>query len=200
MTPRLTKGETSVRILEVAQGLVQTRGYNGFSYADVASHIGTTTAALHYHYATKADLGVALIEHYSSAFMSALATIELDNTDAQRRLRAYRDLYAEVLDRQRLCLCGMLAAEITTLPEEMRTAVTAFFDANTQWLKSVLETGEADQSVQVPMGAGDAAEAIVGGFQGAMLVAWSHGDPQRFQRCTDHLLQTLVLPAATMPA
>ena len=49
---------TATRILDVAEGLVQARGFNGFSYADVASQeVGITKAALHYHFPGKADLG-----------------------------------------------------------------------------------------------------------------------------------------------
>ncbi len=48
--------ETQTRVLDIAERLAQTRGFNGFSYADVASELGVTTAALHYHFAGKADL------------------------------------------------------------------------------------------------------------------------------------------------
>ena len=48
---------TSQRILDIAERLVQTRGYNGFSYADIAQALKVTKASLHYHYPAKADLG-----------------------------------------------------------------------------------------------------------------------------------------------
>ena len=53
---------TPERILDVAEGLLQARGYNGFSYADVAGELRITRAALHYHYRGKAELGEALTE------------------------------------------------------------------------------------------------------------------------------------------
>ena len=40
-----------------------------------------------------------------------------------------------------MCLCGMLAAEYQTLPEPMRDAVIAFFDANEAWVEKVLADG-----------------------------------------------------------
>jgi AcrR family transcriptional regulator len=48
-------------VVRVAERLVQTRGINGFSYADVAGELGVTKASLHYHFPGKAELGVALI-------------------------------------------------------------------------------------------------------------------------------------------
>ena len=52
---------TAGRILDVAERLVQLRGFNGFSYADVAAELGITKASLHYHFPGKAELGEALI-------------------------------------------------------------------------------------------------------------------------------------------
>ncbi len=40
-------------ILDVAEQLAQTRGYNGFSYADIAAQLGVTKASLHYHFPLK---------------------------------------------------------------------------------------------------------------------------------------------------
>ena len=97
-----TQGKhTSMQILDVAQKLVQTRGFNAFSYADIAKVLGVTTASLHYHFASKADLGVKLIELYESAFGAALARIDRDASDAPARVSRYFGLYAQVLADER---------------------------------------------------------------------------------------------------
>ena len=192
MATRANRSDTATEILDVAQRLVQTRGYNGFSYADVAGEIGTTTAALHYHFPSKSDLGAALVLRYSESFLAALARIDGELDAGLPRLAAYRDLYLDVLDRRRLCLCGMLSAEAETLPEPMRAGIVSFFDANTDWLRSVIEEGESRGTIIAPLGAPDTAEAIVAGFEGAMLVAWSRHDPKGFLRTTDLLLESLL--------
>ena len=51
---RKREGRTAEQILDVAEGLVQTRGFNSFSYADIAKQLGITTASLHYHFGSKA--------------------------------------------------------------------------------------------------------------------------------------------------
>ena len=38
--------DTGRRALDVAERLVQTRGFNGFSYADIAEALGVTKASL----------------------------------------------------------------------------------------------------------------------------------------------------------
>ena len=54
--------DTNVEILKVAEQFLRTRGYNGFSFGDVAEAVGTTRANVHYYYPTKEDLGRALVE------------------------------------------------------------------------------------------------------------------------------------------
>jgi TetR/AcrR family transcriptional repressor of nem operon len=110
---------TADRILDVAERLVQTQGYNGFSYADIAAALRITKASLHYHFPTKAKLGLRLVLRYQETFATALQAIRRSVPDAADQLRAYVQIYADVLRKNRLCLCGMLAAEQATLPRPM---------------------------------------------------------------------------------
>src|SRR5579884_3873670 len=117
---------TADRILDVAERMVQQRGFNAFSYADVAAELGVTKPSLHYHFPSKADLGVALLTRYARRFDAALQAIERRQRGAPAKLRRYAELYQRVLESGRLCLCGMLAAESDTLPDDMRDAITGF--------------------------------------------------------------------------
>jgi TetR/AcrR family transcriptional repressor of nem operon len=182
---------TAERMLDCAEQLVQTRGFNGFSYADIARELGVTKASLHYHFPTKAALGVRLIERYGDAFAAALADIDASATDAPAKVRAYVDIYSGVLRNDRMCLCGMLAADFATLPEPMKSAVTRFFEANEQWLAAVLSRGRAAGELRFTGAPLEVARLLVGSLEGAMLVARSFGDPGRFQAIADRLLAEL---------
>src|SRR6202167_2103276 len=158
--PRRGAGDdagTAGQILDVAERLVQVRGFNGFSYADIAAEVNVTKAALHYHFAAKADLGEALIVRYASRFADALAGIGGRGGTALAKLGAYAGLYLLVLRDRKMCLCGMLAAEYQTLPQAMRDAVIKFFDQNESWLEEVLTQGREDGSLQFAGSARDAA-------------------------------------------
>src|SRR5450759_4513165 len=162
--------DTRTRILDVAERLVQVRGFNGFSYADVAAELAITKASLHHHFPSKAGLGEALIARYAERFAHALVALDADT-----------GLYADVLREGRMCLCGMLAAEYETLPTPIRGAVVAFLDDNEAWLERVLEQGRNDGSLRFSGSAGDTARSILSGLEGAMLVARSHGEVEGFQ-------------------
>jgi TetR/AcrR family transcriptional repressor of nem operon len=191
MSVQTARTDTADRILDLAERLVQTRGFNGFSYADVASELGVTKASLHYHFPTKAELGRRLINRYGAAFAQALADIDASSTDPREKLRRYASLYARVLRDDRMCLCGMMAADYATLPEPMKSAVTHFFEANEQWLAAVLEQGRASGDLHFSGAPLDVARLLVGSLEGAMLVARSFGDVSRFESISDWLLADL---------
>jgi TetR/AcrR family transcriptional repressor of nem operon len=186
---------TAERILDVAERLVQLRGFNAFSYADVANELGVTKPSVHYHYPGKGELGEALIKRYAGRFGDALADIDAADTDIHAKLAAYSELYAGVLRDDRMCLCGMLAADYATLPTPMRDAVVRFFDLNEAWLGRVLEEGRVQGAVQFNGSARTEARLIIGALEGAMLVARPYGEPERFEAAAKRLLATLSAPA-----
>ena len=190
---------TASRILDVAERLVQVRGFNGFSYADIAAELQITKAALHYHFASKADLGEALIARYANHFMAALANLDTAGGTACAKLDSYAGLYLQVLRNRKMCLCGMLAAEYQTLPQPMQDEVIKFFDQNETWLERILNQGRADGSLHFAGSARDTARMIAGGLEGAMLIARPYGDVARFQAAAASLLAGLA-PAADEPA
>jgi TetR/AcrR family transcriptional regulator, transcriptional repressor for nem operon len=172
---------TPAAILDVAEHLVQARGFNGFSYADIASELGITKAALHYHFAGKAALGESLITRYASRFRATLASIDAEDKTAPEKLQEYCQIYRTALTDQRMCLCGMLAAEYNTLPGPMRRAIVAFFDENEAWLAGVLESGRSAGTLGFADSAHQAAQMIIAALEGAMLVARPYDDMAIFE-------------------
>ena len=179
---------TADRILDAAEALVQTRGFNGFSYAHIAAELGITKAGLHYHFASKAELGEALIARYAERFAAALQAIDDGRGDARDKLTAYAGIYSSVLRAERMCLCGMLAAEYATLPKPIGAAIVRFFDANQAWLTQLLADGRETGTLEYDGDPADAAQAILSGLEGAMLVARPYGDAARFDAVAEHLL------------
>ncbi len=188
---KVAGADTAERALDVAERLVQMRGFNGMSYADVATELGITKAALHYHFASKAELGEALIDRYTTRFGAALDDIDRRLRDAPSKVAAYAAIYLDVLRQQRMCLCGMLAAEYQTLPTPMQPAVVRFFDLNESWLEGVLDQGRQAGTLHHRGSARNAAQVVIGTLEGAMLVARLHNDPARFEAATDQLLAEL---------
>jgi TetR/AcrR family transcriptional repressor of nem operon len=176
------QSETARRIVEIAMDLIQSRGYSAISYQDIADRLAIRKASIHYHFPSKADLGVAGIQTYSGALRAHLDAIIADDgaTTAElfeRYCAPFRELAAT---RDKVCLCGALAGEILALPEAMRPAVADFFAMHEAWLERMLARGATRGEARLAIGAAEAARAIFAALQGALLVHRTSAD-------TDHL-------------
>ena len=174
--------------MDIAQGLVQRVGFNAFSYADIAGVLRITKASLHYHFPSKASLGVSLIERYGREFEALLAGIDLVGGGAREKLRRYTAAHAEVLADDRMCLCGMLAAEFESLPKEMQTTLDAYFAMNERWLAGVLEEGRSSGKLGFSGPPIEAARYVIDSLEGAMMMARFDGGPARFEAAARRLL------------
>lgn len=181
--------ETRDAILDSAQRLVQQRGYNGFSYADIADEVGIRKASLHHHFPTKAELGLALVARYTTEFLAALDEIEAGRSKADTKLTRYAALYRTTLVSNRMCLCGMLATEALTLDAALLPKLKHFFDRNVAWIAALLTTGKAEGRFAFSGTAADHARIVFSVLQGALMLARSTGDVTGFDRTISLLLK-----------
>lgn len=183
---------TAERIMDTAQRMVQTRGFNAFSYADISKQVGIRKASVHYYFPSKKDLGKELVSRYRTAFRDRLDLIDSETDDSRRKLRNYAQLYLDALrDEDRMCLCGMMASDIATLPDEVRREVVSFFADNEAWLARVLDEGRKIQVFSFSGSAQSEAQFFLSGLQGAMLLARTYGDEARLRTTTNKLLTKL---------
>ena len=186
--PHMDKTGTATRILDTAQRIVQMRGFNAFSYADVAEVMNVTKASLHYHFPSKAILGEALIQRYIADFKVALSGLERASASSVLQLHGYAAIYQSVLADHRCCFCCMLATDYMTLPPPMQAGVRMFFTYNRVWLSAVLDRGKAQGELDFDSPTEDVADFIVAALEGAMLTCWVEGGAPRFARVAQRVL------------
>lgn len=157
--------DTRETIMAVAKAMVQSRGYNALSFREIAKDIGIKSASIHYHFPTKAELGAALAKRYTDDAMESLEKLLAADLDLATKFARYVSVFrAALLNDNRMCLYGIMAAEYGDLPSEVRSQVDAFSAANADWLSRLLG---ADRP---------RALAIFAAIEGAQLVARGRGD------------------------
>lgn len=164
--------KTADQILDLAQNLIQTRGYSAFSYADIAATLGIRKASIHYHFPSKTALGVAVVDRYTARFAAALAAIAADD---ERSSMSILDYYTEpylqfAKSPDMVCLSGALAGEMMALPPELRTRVDRFFKEHQAWLAGILKRGAERGEFRLAATPAKTARLILGALQGALLV------------------------------
>lgn len=188
-----TLADTRNRILDAAQRLIQVQGFSGFSYADVADEVGIRKASIHHHFAAKGDLALALMVRYRERFTGALEQIYQDHKSAPARLDRYQQLFADVLrNDHRLCMCGMLAADISALTAAVRREVRGFFNDNEAWLTRVLIEGVKSKECAIRGPAQSNARLLLSAFEGAMLVARARREPGHFTIVAEQAIANVV--------
>ena len=173
-------------MLDVAERLAQP-GSTGSATPTSLAELRITKAS----FTTVPDqtgLGCALSSGTVSGFVPR-RQISATGRPASRQLEQYVQLYAGVLRSDRLCLCGMLAAEYSTLAEPMKRAIRGFFDENEAWLARLLESGRQADELNFEGAADEAANAFTSTLEGAMLLARSYGDAARFETTAARLLR-----------
>jgi TetR/AcrR family transcriptional regulator, transcriptional repressor for nem operon len=172
------RSETAEQILDLAETLIQTRGYSAFSYQDIADSLGIRKASIHYHFPSKADLGVAVVDRYIARFGEGLTTIADDQSQSSMTmLDFYVQPYLQFASTpDRVCLSAALAGEMMAMPPKVRERVDHFFRTHQVWLSEILKRGEARGEFKLPAPASKVARYVFAALQGALLVKRTTND------------------------
>ena len=172
------RSETAEQILDLAETLIQTRGYSAFSYQDIADSLGIRKASIHYHFPSKADLGVAVVDRYIARFGEALTAIADDQSQSSMNmLDFYVQPYLQFASTpDRVCLSGALAGEMMALPPKVRERVDHFFQTHQLWLTKILKRGVTRGEFTLAAPASKVARFVFGALQGALLVKRTTND------------------------
>lgn len=184
---------TSDEILTSAQTLIMTGGYNGFSYADIASVVGIRKASIHHHFPTKADLVRVLVARYRRDAEKGMEAIARDIPHPAELLQAYVGYWTQCIgeNSRPFCVCALLAGEAPTLPPEVTVEVRAYFRFLSAWLAGTLQRGVTEGVFTLTNSPEEEAEALMATVHGAMLSARAYGDPKIFGVILTPLLRRL---------
>lgn len=181
-------------ILELAQELIQTKGYNSFSYADISKELNIKRASIHYYYPQKADLGKAVMIRYTKNFKNVIDNISDDsNLSFSVKIGQYFGVFTEISgSRLKICLGGALGGEYQTLPEIVQTEVKIFFDLNLLFLEELLKEAQKNGEFSLHGSPTDIAYLIFSSLEGGLIVARSHNKPEHFLRLTNSIKSSLI--------
>ncbi len=184
--------DTKLKILDTAQELIQKLGVNAMSYADISNAVGIRKASIHYYFPSKEDLLVSLLERYNPSFFRLVDSILESSESAEIKLRRYCALFEATLssgEQDKVCLCGMIGAEVKTLSTSLTEQIAHFFQENEILLTKLLTQGK-DEGVFGFSGDTEAmAKLIFSLLEGELLIARVHGDLTHFKVVVEQLFQ-----------
>jgi len=131
--------KTKDKIIETGNKLLSEKGYNAFSYADIAKTINIKTSSIHYHFPSKADLCLAIIETHRQRILN-LKNSQME-LSAEEKLRGLFGYYLFLIDRQQICLTGTLASDYSSLDEKVTEKLKEFNKTILSHTADLLQSG-----------------------------------------------------------
>ena len=173
----MVKIENSKRtILNLAEALLQDKGFNGFSYAHIASELGVKNAAIHYHFPTKEYLSIAVIQRYRERFKLWINNARIKDLAFEQKLDWFFSIYTDMrADQGKVCLVGSLEAEFNSIPTGLQTEVGALHKELLKWLETTLSEGREAGVFQFTGEPANKAALILSSIQGALQMARALG-------------------------
>ncbi len=184
------KTDTASRILDVAQPLLQKRGFRGFSFYDLARTLGIKAPAVHYHFHTKADLGAELVARFRLRFRQWTESLETGAPSARDRLKAFFEIHVSFLKEGAVSPPGILQAEYGALPDSMQAEVRRFTAEVLEWLTATLRMGVQSGELRFPGNAEAQAVVVAATVQGAVQMARATG-PETYHKAVAQLERML---------
>ncbi|MCY9843040.1 TetR/AcrR family transcriptional regulator [Vibrio caribbeanicus] len=166
-----TLNPTAIKIADLAEHYIQTRGFNGFSFRDIQNELGIKTASIHYHFKTKQDLANTVLERYLHRYQAQLTRIYQQHEQAKSMLSAFADEFMQTHQSNKLCLCGMFASDLYSLSKDVVMPLNRFVDINHAWLVSVLKHGITSGEFQQDISPEQFAKIFFSSLEGSLLMA-----------------------------
>ncbi len=162
--------DTKSKAIETAKAQLQLKGFNGFSFQDIADDLGIRKASLHYYFSSKEELGLALIADYEDAFLQWTLTVE--SMSGLEKLERFGMLFYKMSqDKLKICPTGVYCADFNTLPHRMQKALTQLHESQRNWLESVIAQGKKEGSLQKNLSSNETALLILSTTQGSLQLA-----------------------------
>ncbi len=192
--------DTRRRILDEAEMLLLTRGFQAFSYQHIARALGVKPAAIHYHFPTKDDLGVALIQRQAARLAKWRTLPRVTELPPAGRFALLLEVYFGHLHRGgQVCLFGSLSGGFEVLGDPMRTELRRFTAALTGWLADVLAEGRVTGELRFVGDPIAKAAQVLTTFAGALQVARVY-EARQFTLIVGQLVEELVPGGLPLPS
>ncbi len=161
--------DRKLQILQTAADVLENKSFAAFSYQDLAERLGIRKASIHHHFATKDDLGRALIAYYQENGDAIMGRLAEAGTPGQA-IAAMLDLAEEVLldaKPSHVCPSGAFEIDAGSLSDEFQTAIREFKQRHLDRVAGLLDAARAQGEVAFLGDPADQSAIIMAALQGA---------------------------------
>jgi TetR/AcrR family transcriptional repressor of nem operon len=167
----MPKPNLRAQILSAGLQTLHRSGFNATSVQDIAEAAGAPKGSFYNHFASKDELGAAVVGAYVAGMAARLQILQDIKLAPLKRLRRFFTTLIEDIHFPDApgCLLGNFGAELSNQSPAIRACVAAALEG---WTEAFAETiGEAQRAGDLPRGARPKALAafVIDAWEGAVL-------------------------------
>ena len=127
------------QIIQHADELIRSEGYNAFSYIDISKPLGVKNAAIHYHFPSKLDLARAVVQFHVQSFERF--TERVKEKSSLSKIKLFLNFYTSIQHSGRICVIGAFASDWNAMNSDIQDLMNSFTQNIINWLSNTLESG-----------------------------------------------------------
>ncbi|ETN95489.1 TetR/AcrR family transcriptional regulator [Zhouia amylolytica] len=134
--------KTRDKIIVVGDNLIREKGYNAFSFSDISKELKIKNASIHYHFPTKTNLVIAVIQKHLillEKFKTAVV-----NENAIMKIIKFLSVYSIAKSGGKISILGSLANDYNTFDPEVQTELKILTESTINWLTQTLTEGKKE--------------------------------------------------------
>ena len=167
--------ERQSEILMLAEEMIQTKGYDSFSYNDLSLRLGIRKASIHHHFPKKQELGLAYLKYRFETVKDVANQLRQSRMTPLQKLKTYLDKGVKSIEEKKICPISSFQADRWNINDEMKEVLNKTEEAELEILKTVLDEGRISGEVFFVGEASDQAKLILSSMKGAILYAQGQG-------------------------
>ena len=167
------------KVIDSAQKLFHLNGFQNTSIDDILESTGVTKSNLYYHFKSKEELGLLILEkrisEYENKFFSD--TLENNSISPEKRLKKYYKkviAYHENLNCKNGCPFGNLALEMSDTNKKFRSRLSEFFNHWQKTIEKCIKEGIELKEFRSDITPKIISQLILSHLEGAILMTKTH--------------------------
>ncbi len=172
--------DTRTMIIDVAQDMLQRQSISGVSFQSLADRIGIKKGSMYYHFKSKDELAIAILERASTDLRTSFARGK--HKTAVQQLDFFFMIYEKFIGPgQRMCPGGCFASEWEKISKPVKESVKKVLNVQINGIRDILiygnETGEFihhGQEIQ------QVASWVISSLQGGILTSRVEENQEHF--------------------
>lgn len=184
------------KILASAKDLFHEYGFQQTSVDEILKKSGVTKSNFYYHFKSKEELGLIILQRFMALYESDVLTKTLGNKSLSPSVRL-AEFYNSVktfhrdLQNPRGCPFGNLAIEMSGSNENFRERLSAFFNSWEKIIEECINEGMSTGDFRSDLPPGVIAQLILSHLEGVIMMVKTHRSLEPLSTGSETILRLL---------